>query len=180
MKDLNINSAKWVLDPTHSELTFKVKHLMISNVKGEFKNFTAVIENEDFTSGLVKASIETSSVNTNNNERDNHLKSADFFDIEKYPEMTFESTSFLKEDDDKYQLKGLLTIKGISKEVVLDVEFGGINKDPWENQKAGFSFDGKINRKDWGLNWNTTLETGGVLVGDEVKISGEVQFVKQD
>ncbi|NLO03923.1 MAG: polyisoprenoid-binding protein [Bacteroidales bacterium] len=180
MKDLKINSAKWVLDPTHSELTFKVKHLMISNVKGEFKNFTAVIENEDFTSGLVKASIETSSVNTNNNERDNHLKSADFFDIEKYPEMTFESTSFLKEDDDKYQLKGLLTIKGISKEVVLDVEFGGINKDPWENQKAGFSFDGKINRKDWGLNWNTTLETGGVLVGDEVKISGEVQFVKQD
>lgn len=179
MENLNKNSAKWVLDPTHSELTFKVKHLMISNVKGEFKNFTASIDKEDFSKGSVKVSVETSSVFTNNTDRDNHLRSADFFDAENHPEMTFESTSFTKVEDDEFRLKGILSIKGISKEVELDVEFGGTNKDPWGNEKAGFSFSGKINRKDWGLNWNAALETGGVLVSDEVRIGGEVQFVKQ-
>lgn len=179
MENLNKNSAKWVLDPTHSELTFKVKHLMISNVKGEFKNFTASIDKEDFSKGSVKVSVETSSVFTNNTDRDNHLRSADFFDAENHPEMTFESTSFTKVEDDEFRLKGILSIKGISKEVELEVEFGGTNKDPWGNEKAGFSFSGKINRKDWGLNWNAALETGGVLVSDEVRIGGEVQFVKQ-
>lgn len=173
------NSEKWVLDPTHSELTFKVKHLMISNVKGEFKNFTADIENENLENVSVKVSVDTSSVYTNNTDRDNHLKSADFFDVENYPVMTFESTNFTKVDDTELKLKGMLTIKGISKEIVLDVEYGGTNKDPWGNEKAGFSLNGKINRKDWGLTWNAALETGGVLVSDEVKISGEVQFVKQ-
>lgn len=179
MENSNNNSAKWVLDPTHSELTFKVKHLMISNVKGEFKNFKAEIDHEDFEKGTVKVTVETSSVFTNNTDRDNHLKSADFFDAENHPAMTFKSTHFAKAADDDYKLKGLLTIRGISKEVSLDVEFGGINKDPWENVKAGFSFSGKIYRKDWGLNWNAALETGGVLVSDEVIIGGEVQFVKQ-
>lgn len=179
MENLNNNSAKWVLDPTHSELTFKVKHLMISNVKGEFKNFTAEIDQEDFKSGKVKVNIEASSIFTNNTDRDNHLKSVDFFDVENHEHLTFESTNFTKVDDDEYKLRGLLTIKGVSKEVFLDVEFGGTNKDPWGNTKAGFSFSGKINRKDWGLNWNAALETGGVLVSDEVKIGGEVQFVKQ-
>jgi len=107
------------------------------------------------------------------------LKGADFFDVENHPELTFTGTSFNKIDDENYQLKGILTIKGVSKEIALDVEFGGINKDPWGNEKAGFSINGKINRKDWGLNWNAALETGGVLVSDEVKISAEVQFVKQ-
>lgn len=179
MENLNKNSAKWVLDPTHSELTFKVKHLMISNVKGEFKNFTASIDKEDFVKGSVKVGVETSSVFTNNTDRDNHLRSVDFFDAENHPEMSFESTGFTKVEDDEFRLKGLLSIKGISKEVELDVEFGGTNKDPWGNEKAGFSFSGKINRKDWGLNWNAALETGGVLVSDEVRIGGEVQFVKQ-
>jgi len=179
MENKNKKSVKWVLDPSHSELNFKVKHLMISNVKGEFKNFLAEIDNEDFKNGLVKVDIETSSIFTNSTDRDNHLKSADFFDVENHPAMTFESTSFKKVDDNDYKLKGLLTVKGISKEVVLDVEFGGTNKDPWGNEKAGFSYAGKINRKDWGLNWNTALETGGVLVSDEVHIGGEVQFVKQ-
>ncbi|MBP1669593.1 MAG: YceI family protein [Bacteroidetes bacterium] len=179
MEHKNKKSVKWVLDPSHSELNFKVKHLMISNVKGEFKNFLAEIDNEDFKNGLVKVDIETSSIFTNSTDRDNHLKSADFFDVENHPAMTFESTSFKKVDDNDYKLKGLLTVKGISKEVVLDVEFGGTNKDPWGNEKAGFSYAGKINRKDWGLNWNTALETGGVLVSDEVHIGGEVQFVKQ-
>lgn len=179
MENVNNKSAKWVLDPTHSELTFKVKHLMISNVKGEFKNFTAEIDNEDFKNGTVRVNIDASSIFTNNTDRDNHLKSADFFDVENHPAMTFKSTNFTKVDDDEYKLKGLLTIKGLSKEVFLDVEYGGTNKDPWGNTKAGFSFGGKINRKDWGLNWNAALETGGVLVSDEVKIGGEVQFVKQ-
>ncbi len=179
MENSSNNSAKWVLDPTHSELTFKVKHLMISNVKGEFKNFTAEIDNDDFVKGSVKVSVEASSVFTNNTDRDNHLRSIDFFDAENHPAMTFKSTHFAKAADDEYKLKGLLTIKGVSKEISLDVEFGGTNKDPWGNVKAGFSFSGKINRKEWGLNWNAALETGGVLVSDEVMIGGEVQFVKQ-
>lgn len=174
-----MENAKWVLDPTHSELTFKVKHLMISNVKGEFKTFSASIDQEDFSMAKVAVTVDSASVYTNNEDRDKHLKSGDFFDVEAHPEMTFESTSFEKESDDEYVLKGKLTIKGVSKEIKLDVEFGGINKDPWGNQKAGFSLSGKINRKDWGLNWNAALETGGVLVSDEVRIFGEVQFVKQ-
>ena len=179
MENLSNNSAKWVLDPSHSELNFKVKHLMISNVKGEFKNFTAEIDKVDFKNGSVKVNVETSSIFTNNTDRDNHLKSADFFEVENYPAITFESINFTKIDDNEFKLKGLLTVKGVSKEVLLDVEYGGTNKDPWGNEKAGFSFSGKINRKDWGLNWNAALETGGVLVSDEVKIGGEVQFVKQ-
>lgn len=174
-------TTKWVLDPTHSEIIFKVKHLMITNVKGEFRDFSATLQSagKDFSKASVAAIIKTPSVFTNNDDRDGHLKSADFFDVENHKEITFEGTSFKKLDEENYLLKGLLTIKGISKEVALDVEFGGINKDPWGNEKAGFSFSGKINRKDWGLNWNATLETGGVLVSEEVKINGEVQFVKQ-
>ena len=169
----------WVLDPTHSELTFKVKHMMITNVKGEFKNFSIDVEGEDFFKSQLAVSVDAESISTNNEDRDNHLKSADFFDVEKHKELTFKSTTFEHKEDDEYLLKGMLTIKGVSKEVKLEVEFGGINKDPWGNDKAGFSFTGKINRKDWGLNWNTALETGGVLVSEEVKISGEIQFTKQ-
>lgn len=169
----------WTLDAAHSEVSFKVKHLMISNVKGEFKNVTATVEGEDFTHAKIHASIGAESVDTNNTDRDNHLRSADFFDSEHYPEITFEGSSFKKADDEDFKLTGFLTIKGVRKEVSFDVEFGGLNKDPWGNEKAGFSIDGKINRKDWGLNWNATLETGGVLVSEEVKIQAEVQFVKQ-
>lgn len=171
--------VNWVLDPTHSELTFKVKHLMISNVKGEFKDFSIEVDGDDIFKSNVHVTIDASTINTNSGDRDNHLKSADFFDIENHKELTFKSISFKKTDDDEYELKGLLTIKGISKEVALEVEFGGISKDPWGNEKAGLSISGKINRKDWGLNWNAALETGGVLVSEEVKISGEIQFVKQ-
>ncbi len=170
--------ATWVLDPSHSELLFKVKHLMITNVKGEFKEFSATIDGDDLLNPKVKAVIKTDSIYTNSDDRDNHLKSADFFDVENFVDMTFESTSIEKEDEDEFTMKGLLTIKGVSKEISLDVEFGGTNKDPWGNEKAGFSFKGKINRKDWGLNWNAALETGGVLVSDDVKLEGDVQFVK--
>src|SRR5690554_706991 len=171
----------WAIDPTHRELLFKVKHLTITHVKGEFRSFNASLESvgTDFSKARVSATVDADSIFTNNTDRDNHLKSADFFDVENHKELTFEGTSFSKLDDDNYQLKGDLTIKGVTKEITLDVEFGGIAKDPWGVEKAGFSLSGKINRKDWGLNWNTALEAGGVMVSDEVRISGEVQFVKQ-
>lgn len=175
----NQTTVKWVADLTHSELFFKVKHLMISNVRGEFKNFEAEIDGEDFRTASIKASVDSSSIFTNNDERDNHLRSADFFDAENHKEITFQSTALKAKDDENYELTGILTIKGISKEITLNVEYGGVNKDPWGNDKAGFSINGKINRKDWGLNWNSTLETGGVLVSDEVRISAEIQFIKQ-
>lgn len=168
-------ATKWLLDPTHSEITFKVTHMMISNVKGEFRNFNAEIDSDGdtFQNAKTTAYINTDSIYTNNEDRDNHLKSADFFNAESNPQITFESSSL--QDD----VTGNLTINGITKPVKLEVEFGGINKDPWGNTKAGFSFTGKINRKDFGLNWNAALETGGVMVSDEVKIAGELQFVKQ-
>lgn len=170
---------KWVLDPTHSELLFRVKHLMITNVKGEFRKFDAVIDGDDFFRSPVTVNIDSSSIFTNNDDRDKHLKSADFLDVEKYPEINFKSISLEKVDDDEFKLRGELTIKGVTREVVLDGEFGGTQKDPWGNEKAGFSVSGKINRKEWGLNWNAALESGGVLVSDELKIQSEVQFVKQ-
>lgn len=172
-------TTKWTIDPTHSEIAFRVKHLMITNVKGEFRKFNAEIYGDDFTTASIRANIDAASIFTNEDARDNHLRSADFFDVETYPEITFTGTSFQKTEGDKYLLKGILAMKGINREVVFDVEFGGINQDPWGNQKAGFSLSGKINRTDFGLNWNAALETGGVLVSEEVRISAEVQFVKQ-
>ena len=178
---MNTSKTTWELDPTHSELTFKVKHLMISNVKGEFRNFNATVESngEDFSNAQVSATIDAGSIDTNHADRDKHLKSADFFDAEQHNQITFESTELTKLDEDNYQLKGMLGMKGGKKEVVLDVDFGGFMKDPYGNEKAGFSISGKINRKDWGLNWNAALETGGVMVSDEVRLNAEVQFVKQ-
>ncbi len=171
--------TKWVADPTHSEIVFKVKHLMITNVKGAFRKFEAEFDGEDFTKSRISATIDAASIFTNDEKRDAHLKGVDFFDVENYSTLNFEGTSLKKIDDENYELTGKLIIKGISKEVKFYVEFGGINKDPWGNEKAGFSLTGKINRKDWGLNWNAALETGGVLVSEEVKISAEVQFIKQ-
>ena len=167
-------STKWNLDPSHSEITFKVRHMMISNVKGEFKNFNVDLESEDenFKNVKASASIDTSSISTNNTDRDNHLKSAEFFNAEAHPQITFETDS-LNED-----VTGNLTINGVTKPVKLEVDFGGINVDPWGQTKAGFSFEGKIKRSDFGLNWNAALEAGGVMVSDEVKIAGELQFVK--
>lgn len=175
------NKTKWVLDPAHSELVFRVRHMMISNVKGEFQKFNVSIESDgsDFKDARISVVIDTNSISTNNSDRDAHLKSADFFDTENHQEITFESTKLNKLDDDNYQLKGLLTIKGTSKEVVLDVDFGGFAKDPYGNEKAGFSISGKFNRKDWGLNWNATLEAGGLMVSDEVRLNAEIQVVKQ-
>jgi polyisoprenoid-binding protein YceI len=178
---LTSRKTKWVLDPAHSDLAFKVRHMMISNVKGEFRKFNAEVTtlNDDPSTAVVHVEIDPASIFTNDEGRDKHLRSEDFFDVQAHDNITFESTSIKKLSDDHYKLTGMLTMKGISKKILLDVDFGGINKDPWGNQKAGFTISGKINRKDWGLNWNSLLETGGVLVSDEVRINGEVQFVKK-
>jgi len=172
---------KWQIDPSHSEILFKVKHLMITNVKGEFRTFDAEVttRGSDFDSAQIRLEIDSASVFTNNEDRDKHLKSADFFDVEKHPSIRFEGSGLKKLDDGSYRLTGNLTIKGVSREVSLDVEFGGMMKDPWGNEKAGFSLSGKINRKDWGLNWNAALEAGGVLVGEEVSLMAEVQFARK-
>ena len=176
-----VTKTKWVLDPAHSELIFKVRHLMITNVKGEFRNFDISVESDgsDFSNAKVSVTIEADSISTNNADRDAHLKSADFFDAESHEKITFESTELNKLDEENYQLKGILSIKGTNKELVLDVDFGGFIKDPYGNEKAGFSVSGKFNRKDWGLNWNAALETGGVMVSDEVRLSAEIQIIKQ-
>ena len=169
----------WQLDPTHSELGFKVKHLMITNIKGEFRNFSAEIDGEDFSKAAISATIDTSSIFTNEDNRDAHLKNADFFDVDNHKEMTFKGNSYTKIDDENYELTGMLSIKGISKEIKLAVEYGGTSKDPGGNEKMGFSINGKINRNDYGLNFNAALETGGFLLGEEVKISADLQFVKK-
>lgn len=175
--------TKWMIDPVHTEIAFKVKHLMITNVKGMFKEYDASIytTGDDFMTVEVDFWMNPASVDTGGPDRDAHLRSADFFDVENYKEINFISNAVESVDDDgSYELYGDLTIKGITKRIKLDVEFGGVMKDPWGNEKAGFTINGKINRKDWGLNWNTSLEAGGVLVGDEVRISCEVQLVKSN
>lgn len=177
-----MTTTKWALDPTHSEIQFKVKHLMITNVTGSFKQFNAAVETEgdDFTTAKISFDAATASVDTNNEQRDGHLKSADFFDSENHANISFVSTSFVKKDNDgNFTLNGNLTIKNVTKPVALNVEFAGMEKDPWGNAKAGFSVNGKINRKDWDLNWNAALESGGLLVSDEVRLSAEIQVVKQ-
>jgi len=174
-----MSTTKWITDPAHSEILFKVKHLMITNVKGEFRNFEASIDGENFETAPINLTIQADSIFTNNNDRDNHLKSADFFDVEKFNEINFKGTSIKKVDDNNFKLTGDLTMKGIAQPVTLDVEYGGPMTDPYGNQKIGFSVNGKIKRSDWGLTWNTALETGGVMVSEEVRISAEMQFTKQ-
>lgn len=176
-----METIKWAIDPSHSEIQFKVKHLMITTVTGSFKEFTSEVETQDndFTTAKIKFQAATASVFTNSDQRDEHLKSADFFNIEKFPVLKFESTSLEKIDDENFTLNGKLTIRDVTRAVKLDVEVGGIGKDPWGNLKSGFSITGKINRKEWGLNWNAALESGGVLVSEDVRIFCEVQYAKQ-
>ncbi|MEE1899755.1 hypothetical protein GN157_07000 [Flavobacterium rakeshii] len=176
-----MSTTKWVIDPSHSEIGFKVKHMMFTNVSGSFQKFDAFIETngDDFENAKIEFTGEVDSITTGNADRDAHLLSADFFDAAEFPQLTFSATSFTKEDEGEYTLKGDLTLHGVTKPVKLDVEFGGLAKDPWGNTKTGFSITGKINRKDWGLNWNSALEAGGVLVGEEVKLAIELQFIQQ-
>ena len=171
---------KWMIDPVHSEIAFKVRHLMITNVKGVFQDFEASIYTigDDFMSAEIDFWMDPASVDTGSADRDEHMRSADFFDVAHHKEITFTSNSYETVDNDgSYEMYGDLTIKGITKRVKLDVEFGGVIKDPWGAKKAGFTINGKINRSDWGLNWNTALEAGGVLVSEEIRISCEVQLL---
>ncbi|RKS03187.1 YceI family protein [Flavobacterium sp. 102] len=171
----------WAIDPTHSEIGFKVKHMMFTNVSGKFNLFDADIENEEenFETAAINFSAEVNSINTGNDDRDNHLRSADFFDVENFGKLTFKSTSVKKVNEGEYKISGDLTIKDVTKSITLDTEYSGLMKDPWGNTKIGLSLNGKINRKEFGLTWNAALETGGVLVGEDIKLNAEVQFVKQ-
>jgi polyisoprenoid-binding protein YceI len=172
--------TKWEIDQVHSEIAFKVKHLMIVNVKGVFTEYNASIytTGEDFMTAEVDFWMNPNSLKTNDEKRDAHLRSSDFFDVEHHKEITFRSNTIEKTSDDNYELWGDLTIKGITKKIKLDVEFGGVVKDPWGGERAGLTINGKVNRKDWELNWNTVLESGGVLVGDMVTIACEVELTK--
>ncbi|HRP56659.1 YceI family protein [Agriterribacter sp.] len=173
--------TKWALDPAHTEVTFKVRHLMITNVTGSFKKFNSEAEtgDDDFSKAKVIFTVETASVTTDNDQRDAHLKSDDFFNAEKYPRIRFESTGLKKKGDNEYELEGNLTIRDVTKAVKLNVEAGGIVVDAYGQTKAGFSVSGKINRKDFGLNWSGVTEAGGIVVSDEVRMVVEAQYIKQ-
>lgn len=175
-------TKNWVIDPTHSEVQFKIKHLMITNVTGSFDKFQASVqtENEDFMKAKISFTTDVDSISTNNEQRDAHLKSADFFDVATYPQVKFTATKFEKTDNDgSYELYGDLTLRDQTKNVKLGVEFGGVVKDPYGNTKAGFTINGKINRKDFGLNWSAVTEAGGIVVSDEVRIACEIQLIEQ-
>ena len=173
--------TKWLLDPTHSELGFKIKHLMISNVSGTFKNFAAEVETqeEDFSQARINLTAQMDSISTNNEQRDAHLRNSDFFEVEQYPELKFQSTKLEAKDDSTFILYGELTLKGVTHPITLNVEYNGLTKDPWGGERAGFLITGKISRSQWGVNFNAVLETGGVALSDEVKIMSEIQLVKQ-
>lgn len=175
-------TTTWKIDPMHSEIQFKVKHLMITTVTGYFKTFNLEVETEsdDFTTASkVEFTTDINTISTNNDQRDTHLKSTDFFDAEQYPQLTFSGHKYEKAGDDNYQLSGDLTIKGITKPMTVRVEYGGIVVDPYGQTKAGFTVDGKISRKEFGLTWSAVTEAGQVVVSDEIRLHGEIQLIKQ-
>lgn len=172
--------TQWNLDAMHSELQFKVKHLVISTVTGSFKSFNVGVttEGDDFSTAQIKVTADVNTIDTGNEQRDGHLKSDDFFNAEKFPALTFESTGVKKVDDENFILTGNLTIRDITKSVDLNVVLGGVAVDPYGNTKAGFEVEGKVNRKDFGLKWDAVTEAGSVVVSDIVKIHGNIQIAK--
>ncbi|MRH45162.1 hypothetical protein GH741_21280 [Aquibacillus halophilus] len=173
--------TKLVADPAHSSIDFSVKHMMVTKVKGSFNEFdtSIVADPEDLTTADIEFNIALASIDTGNEDRDNHLKSADFFDVENNKEMNFKTTNILKTSDDEYDVTGDLTIKGVTNKETFKVVFEGQGQDPWGNQVFGFTADGKLNREKYGLTWNANLETGGVLVGKDVNISIDLQVKKE-
>lgn len=171
----------WVIDASHSTITFSVRHMMISKVRGRFTRFDGTVDfdEQNPTNSKVQVTIDASSIDTRDERRDGHLMSPDFLDVANYPTLTFVSKRVEMIDENHGRLIGDLTIRGVSREVTLDVEYNGQSKSPWGTISAGFSATTKINRKDWGLTWNVALETGGVLVGEEVTIEIEIEIVKQ-
>jgi polyisoprenoid-binding protein YceI len=170
----------WVIDPSHSQVQFTVRHMMISNVRGRFEEFEGTIEfnEEDPTKSTLDVRIKADSINTRDEKRDAHLRSPDFLNAEQYPYITFRGTRFDVIDRTHGRITGDLTVRDVTRPVTLDVEYNGMAKAPWGSVSAGFSAETKINRKDWGLVWNVALETGGMLVGDEIKVNVEVEIVK--
>ncbi|MCB0631284.1 MAG: YceI family protein [Saprospiraceae bacterium] len=169
-------ATKWAIDPAHSEVQFKVKHLVITTVTGSFESFSGSVstESENFDNAKIDFAVDVSSINTRSTDRDNHLRSNDFFAVEEYPEMTF--SGVLQNKGGDYKLVGDLTIRGTTNKVTLEVDYNGTVKDPWGNTKAGFEVTGKLNRKDFGLTWNTITEAGSMLVGEEVKLEISIQL----
>jgi polyisoprenoid-binding protein YceI len=174
-------ATNWILDPSHSKVEFKVKHMMISNVSGQFKKFDAQVETEgeDFMTAKVNFTADIDSVDTGSEQRDGHLKSVDFFDAANFPQLKFVATKYENVDNDgDYEVYGDLTIRGITQQVKLDVEFGGVIKDPWGATRAGFTVTGKINRKSFGLTWSGVTEAGSLVVSDDVRLHVDLEFVK--
>lgn len=179
MSDISALKGTWVFDPSHSRLGFEARHAVVTKVRGHFANFDGtIVIGDDLSSSSVKVNAKLDSVDTNSADRDAHLKSADFFDIENTNDMTFESTR-IKADDDEFKVIGNLTIKGVTKEVELEVESTGTATDPFGNLRAGFEGKGEISRKDFGLTWNVALEAGGVLVSDKIKLQLDISAIKQ-
>ncbi len=174
------NETKWTIDPFHTEISFRVRHLMISHIRGSFKKFDASIYtvDSDFSTAEIDVWIDPASITTGDETRDEHLKGAEFFDVQNHKQINFTSSTIGKPDAaGNHELWGELTIKGITKNLMLNVTFGGTIKDPWGKEKAGFQITGTLNRSDWGLNWNTKLEAGGLMVSDEVQIICEIELV---
>lgn len=173
--------SKWALDPTHSSVSFTIRHMMFSKVRGSFKSFDASIEADpnDLTTAGIAVTVDLASVDTNNADRDNHLRTADFFDVEHHPKLTFAAKSIAGTADGEYAVTGDLTLHGVTRSETFAVEFSGEGKDPWGNVKAAFQATGTIKRSEYGLTWNAALEAGGFLVGDEVKVEIEIQAAKQ-
>ena len=174
----NFKMKKWTIDQSHSSVGFTVKHMMVSKVKGVFDSYTADIETvdlSDLTEAKISFAFDVASINTRNEDRDNHLKSADFFDVDQYPKITFNSTAITKSGDD-FKVTGDLTIKDVTKQVTFDVEFNGKGINPWGQEVYGFEAESKIDREEFGLTWNAALETGGVLVGKDIKIQVELEL----
>lgn len=174
---LDEQMATWKVDASHTNVGFSVKHMMVSKVRGRFTRIDGTIEGnpKELTDAKIHFTVDVNSIHTNSDDRDNHLRSADFFDADQYPEMTFVSTNIEKTDQDEYALTGDLTIKGITKPVTFEVEYEGSEVNPWGVELVAFEANGKISRKEFGLTWNQALETGGVLVGDDIKITIELQ-----
>ena len=173
--------TNWNIDNMHSEIGFKVKHMMITNINGSFGQFSATAETEgdDFSTASFNFSAAINSINTGVTDRDNHLKSDDFFNAEAFPELIFKSTAITKKDDENYVISGDLTIRDVTKHIDLAAEYGGIVVDPYGQIKAGFTINGKIKRSEFGLKWNALTEAGSIVVSDEIKLAAEVQLIKQ-
>jgi len=175
-------STKWNIDTAHSEITFRVRHMMISTTTGGFDTFNGEVETEgeNFANAKISFSAETASINTRNEQRDGHLKSPEFFDAGQFPQLKFTSTQATAPDTDgNYTLTGDLTIRDVTKPITLKVEFGGIAVDPWGNTRAGFEINGEINRKDFGLVWDAVTETGGIVLADNVRLHCHVELIKE-